>query len=115
MNKSIYFLGFLLATFFGMMLLPWYATAIFATLFAYLANISPGKSFIWFFISGFLIWFFYAYILDARNDSRLTERIAILFGNQKVIILTLITGIIGGITSALGGWSGSSLKNYLNS
>jgi hypothetical protein len=115
MNKFIYIVGFILTSYLGLMYLPWYATALFAMIYAYLVNISPVKSIMLFFCTGFLIWFLYAYALDMRADSRLSERIAVLFGNQKVIIITIITGLIGGITAALGGWSGSSLKNYLHS
>lgn len=115
MNKTIAAILFILFSMGASMILPWYTIALLALLFAYMGNYKPIKAFLTFLIIGFLIWFLSAYLIDHTASSRLSNKIAVLFGNQKVTTLLVLTGLIGGITSALGAWSGSILRKYINS
>ncbi|MEP7320728.1 MAG: hypothetical protein ABI761_02375 [Saprospiraceae bacterium] len=115
MKKSLSIFLFLILSFLGLMILPWYTIAVFGAIFSFIGKYSSQGALFVFFIAGFLLWASYAYYLDLDAGSRLASRIGILFGNQKVITLLIITGFLGGITSALGALSGSLLNSYFNS
>lgn len=115
MKKSLSIFLFLVLSFVGLMVLPWYMIAVFAAILSFVGKYSSWSALSFFFIAGFLLWALYGYYLDMEAGSRLASRVGILFGNQKVITLLIITGLLGGITSALGALSGSLLNRYFNS
>lgn len=64
------------------------------------------------FFGVFLVWTMYALFIDVQNQSLLSEKIAALLSLPSSWILILITGIIGGITAALGAWVSNALKAF---
>lgn len=108
-----YSLGFLLLGFLVQISLPWYSLAFLALIFGFMMKVKPGITFLVFLICGALLWLITAYWKDAQSHSQLSTRVAILFGVGQTIILLVATALIGGITSGLGAWCGSTFGKYL--
>lgn len=66
------------------------------------------------FLSGFLAWGAYAWLLDRRNAHQLSEMIGDLLSISSSPILIIITGIIGGLAIGLSGWLACSLRSANN-
>lgn len=97
----------------GQGLLAWWSLPVLAALIALIFRMRPHTALLGGFLGGLLLWGGYAAILNAQNDGIMSARIGELFGGISGILLVLITGIFGGLFSALGAWTGSlARRNY---
>lgn len=94
--------------------MPWWIIALIALVAAFLAGMGHFTSFLVCFIAGFISWGGLAWYFDMQNASLLSTKIGALFNGLNPIILIAITGLIGGLLSGVGGWTGASLRSFLN-
>lgn len=90
--------------------LPWYLPAGGSALLAFVLPVwRRGGS--WFaFLGGFFSWGVYAGIINWENQGILSNRLAAAFGLLDGWLLVLLTALVGGITTGLGGWFGAALR-----
>jgi hypothetical protein len=94
--------------------LPWWSIALISFLVLLLIPQSIGISFLAGFISIFLLWAGLALIIDIKNESILSQKIAALFSlGEASFLLILITGLLGGLVSGFAAMSGSTLRLIL--
>ena len=82
--------------------LPWWSFAISSFVVALSIHQSPSKSFLSGFIGLFVLWIVLATIIDINNEHILSTKVAQILplrGNYVAVIA--ITGLIGGLISAL--------------
>jgi len=90
--------------------LPWWGIAIAAFFVAALIHQQPRYSYLSGFLGIFILWFLLAWLIDIKNQSILSKKIALLLPlGGSVFLLMLITSFIGGIVGGLGALSGSFL------
>jgi len=94
--------------------LPWWTAGIAGLLGGLMFYNKSFVSFTQGFIAVFVVWFCYAFWLDAQNVSVLSSKIAVLFAVQKPFILMLVSSLIGGITGGLGSWAGSEGRKLMS-
>lgn len=90
---------------------PWWTIALAAFLIAALVHQRPGKAFLAGFLGVFLLWAILASIIDMKNASLLSSRIAsVLPLGGSNLLLILVTALIGGLVGGFGGLTGSFLR-----
>ncbi len=94
--------------------MPWWVAAIAGFIAGIAFSNTSFNAFVTGFIGVFLVWSAYALWLDSQNASILSSKIAVLFSVKQPVLLLLITGLIGGITSGLGGWAGNEIRKIAN-
>lgn len=91
--------------------LPWWGFAISSFLVALAVHQKPGKAFLSGFLGLFILWAGIALLKDAANEHVLSVKVArILPLGGSYLVLILVTGIVGGLTSGLAALSGSYLR-----
>ncbi|MDH3649264.1 MAG: hypothetical protein OEQ53_06245 [Saprospiraceae bacterium] len=87
----------------------------------WLAGLAVGFVVIWFsqvhwregwwmgFLSYFIIWGSYAYLLNAQNDNILSIQMGDLFGGLSIFSLIFATAVMGGVAGLLTGCMAASL------
>jgi hypothetical protein len=91
--------------------LPWYAMGISAAIIAYVVGMKTKGSFLIGFVAGFLLWVLASYYTALGHPSSLPGRIAELLPLKgSLVLLYLVTGLIGGLTTGLWVWSGALLR-----
>ena len=94
--------------------LPWWGIAIAAFLVAALIHQPPRFSYLSGFFGIFLLWFLLSWLIDIKNESILSQKIAVLLPlGGSVFLLMLVTALIGGIVGGLAALSGSFLRKGL--
>lgn len=86
--------------------LPWWIIVPVAAAAGWLFPLSAGKSLGISFLSGALLWYVNAFILDDANAGILSAKIGLLFQGLKSWQLLLVTGFLGGILAGLGALTG---------
>jgi len=100
-----------LLSFVAGLFLPWWSLAIIAFLVALLIPQSIGKSFLSGFLALFFLWGVIAFIIDVKNESILSQKIAQLFPlGGSSILLILITALVGALVAGFAAMSGSSIR-----
>lgn len=112
MTKSIFYILLLgvLTLLCGIFLPQWWFVAVASFLTALAFKESMVKTAIISFFVVALVWFGTALYIDSANDSILSTRIGLLLGGMTPLVLTLITGILGGLVATLAGLTGASLN-----
>jgi hypothetical protein len=62
------------------------------------------------FISVFIVWILFAFIIDFSNAHILSTKIGNLLGGLSWFLLPIITALIGGIGGGLSVWAGNSIR-----
>jgi hypothetical protein len=94
--------------------LPWWAPAIAAFIIAALIFQRPLYAFLSGFLGLFLLWGFFAGIINASNDGILAARVAAIFPlGGSSFLLILVTALIGGLVAGLAALSGRYLRYIL--
>ena len=87
--------------------LDWWSIAIAAGIGGYFFKSKAN------FLSGFLaiafLWIVIAWKIDSASPSHLAEKVAAIFKTTKPI-LTMITGVLGGLVGGMGALTGSLLR-----
>jgi len=93
------------------MFLPWWSVMLAAFISSYLISLNKTAVFFVPFIATMSLWMTYGYLLSSANDFTLSTKIANLLPlGGNVFLLTLITGIIGGLAAGFAGITGHQLK-----
>ena len=104
-------LTIILAFFFGLWL-PWWSIAVASFATAVLLRIPSVKSFLFGFISIFILWGMLAWWIDIKNQSILSKKIAMILplgGNSFLLIL--VTAFVGALVAGCAALSGSFLRS----
>ena len=99
-----------IASFLLQMFLPWWIIAVVSFAGAYFIKQNSLLAFLSAFISIFLLWIGYAYLLSSANDNILVAKVADLMKaltKGSTTTLYIITGLIGGLVSGFGALTGS--------
>ncbi|MEP7196408.1 MAG: hypothetical protein ABI851_07785 [Saprospiraceae bacterium] len=96
-------------------LFDWWFIAVVSAIISYWFSLSRWTAFITGFISIFLLWSILSYYMSIDSSSKIIDMVGSIFQNTTAIQLSLVSGLIGGITAGLGSWSGSSLKLFIKS
>jgi hypothetical protein len=121
-TSLIFFMRFLLSVlliivfaFIAGLYLPWWCIALISFFVLLIIPQGIGTSFLAGFLSIFLLWAGLALIIDIRNESILSQKIASLFSlGEASFLLILITGLLGGLVAGFAAMSGSTLRLILN-
>jgi hypothetical protein len=91
--------------------LPWWTSAIVGFLAVFIFQKGASRQSFWIpGIAGALAWVVLTGWQDTLNQQILSKKIAHLFSLPSPYILWLIEGLIGYITTGLGGWLAGSFK-----
>jgi hypothetical protein len=109
---------FLLATFLTACLsfiaglyLPWWSIAVVAFLVALLIKQKTGLAYLAGFTGIYLLWGGLSFLIDVRNKSILSQKMAAVFPlNGNSIWLIMVTAFVGAIVAGFAAMSGSSLR-----
>lgn len=99
-------LAIMTLTFLGGLWLPWWVLALVAGLLGFLLNPGALAGSLFGFAGGFLLWGGLAWYRDTANDHILSLQIGQLFQGLTPVAVVLVSALIGGLTGALGGWTG---------
>lgn len=90
--------------------LPWWSVAIFSAAAAYFlpAKLIPGT--IMATLSGAMLWFLHAYLLDSANESMLSQKVGHVFLGAKPLHLLLFTTLVGALIAKLGYLTGYTAR-----
>ena len=91
--------------------LPWYSFVIVVGIVATAIHQKPLLSFLSGFFALFILWVVLALLKDIPNNHILSTKVAeILPLNGSYLLLTFITGLIGGLIGGFGALTGSYLR-----
>lgn len=92
------------------MFLPWWSVAIAAFMTSLVIAQKGVQALFGSFLGAFGLWVIMATIIDVRNDSILSDRVADIFFVKRPVFLIIVTGVIGGLAAMLAGLSGYFLR-----
>ncbi|MBL7816909.1 MAG: hypothetical protein JNL70_17940 [Saprospiraceae bacterium] len=96
-------------------LFPWWTIAIVGAWVGYWFADTPSRSFLYGFISMFLVWSIYAGYQSAANEGIVANAISGLLGGKvSGTQLIYVTGLIGGLVTGLATMTGTQLRSVLN-
>lgn len=93
----------------GPMLPWWYLLALGVLLGALLAQ-TTWKALLAGFAAGVLVWLTASFVQYFSNGEVITQRMTELIGLGSSSLLFVLTTFLGGLTTALGSWSGAHLR-----
>lgn len=90
---------------------PWWSIAVIAFLVALLIKQKIGWAFLSAFAGIFLLWGGLSFIIDIKNKSILSHKMAQIFplGGSSFLII-LVTALVGALVAGFAAMSGSSLR-----
>lgn len=99
----------------GLYLTWWWFFAVIAFLVAMLVHQKAWKAFFSGFLALFLLWGGLAFFIDFKNESILSEKIAVILPlGGSSFLLIFITGFIGGLVAGFASICGSFLRSKKN-
>ncbi len=90
--------------------LPWWTIAPISAVVCFLLRARPVVAIVEGFLAGLLLWGGLAFFQDQANEHILSSQIGVLFNGLSSLMVVLVTGIIGGLVSSLGAWTGASAR-----
>jgi hypothetical protein len=91
--------------------MSWWSIALAAFLVAALIRQNPGRAWLSGFLGIFLLWAGLAWWIDIKNQSILSQKVAILFPlDGSVLMLILITAFIGALVACFAALTGSYIR-----
>jgi hypothetical protein len=93
--------------------LPWWISMVIAFLMVLLLPLRMGPAILSAALGVGLCWLVIALFRDIGNEHILSRQIAVLMGVPSYIFVVCITGLIGFISGALGGFTASALNRIL--
>lgn|GEM_PF-250142 len=93
--------------------LPWWCLAPLALLVGWYFTRNAWAAFFGGFLGGFLLWYATAWLSDLSNGGMLSAKVGQLFMGVQGWQLLLVTGILGGLLTALGALTGRWAKEML--
>lgn len=101
------------ATGLALMVLPWWVAMPVAFCLTLIFPLKPGRSFLSAGLGGLIAFLLLSYLADRANEHLLSTRMAVLFQLPSYIFMLVLTALVGGITTGLGGWTGAALHRML--
>jgi len=95
--------------------LPWWNFAPVAFTAALTQGKHGGKCFLGGFIAVMVLWLSMAAYLDTLSESRLSLRVAAIFGLSSPVALMIVSALTGGLVGGLSAWSGWLLRRAFRS
>lgn len=92
--------------FLGQYILPWWGVFIAAFLGGLIFRIKGFPSFIAGFLAVFILWFTQIYLLDAANESLLSEKVSAIFKLSSPFMLMIVSSLIGGLAGGFSALTG---------
>lgn len=100
-----------LLAFVGGLWFPWWSIAIASFIVALAIPLRPWRGFLAGFLGIFILWALISFIIDIKNQSLLSEKIAtVLPLGGNTFLLILVTALIGGLVGGFGALTGSYLR-----
>ena len=94
--------------------LPWWGIAFAALVVSASIPQRPGFSFVSGFLGIFLLWELLAWWIDFKNDSILSQKVAVLLGlGHSSILMIFVTSLVGALVGGLAALTGSYLRRAL--
>jgi hypothetical protein len=94
--------------------LPWWSIALAALLVSVTIPQRPGFSFVSGFLGIFLVWEVLAWLIDFKNDSILSQKVAALLGlGHSSILMIFVTALVGALVGGMAALTGSYLRRTL--
>ena len=94
--------------------LPWWGVAVAAFVVSTLIRQKPGMAFLSGFAGVFLLWALLTWWIDARNNSILSKKIALVLPlGGSVLALVLLTAFIGALVAGFGALTGTYLRKMV--
>lgn len=91
--------------------LQWWSIAIVAFLVALLMQLNVGRGFLAGFLGIFLLWGVLAFVIDVKNNSILSQKIALIFPlGGSAALLILVTALVGALVGGFAAMAGSSIR-----
>lgn len=107
----ILFSLFFIATMLLALVLPiWYAYVLAILLLSLLFSTAETRAFWLGFSSVFMAWLILTLVFDLKNDSILSQRIAVLFKLPSKWLLMVLSAFIGALLGGIASWLGKNLK-----
>ena len=112
MRKTLFYIILLglLTLLCGIFLPQWWFVAVVSFLTALVFKEKMLKTGVITFLVVTIVWMGTAMYIDIGNESILSSRIGQILGGLSPFLLTLITGLLGGIVATLAGLTGASLN-----
>jgi hypothetical protein len=99
-----------LLTYTSGLFLPWWSVALSGFIPGLILNQKRISSFLSAFLGSFIVWATMSYIISFYNDHLLASKISmIVIKNNSPIMLVIITGLVGGLSSGFSALTGRSL------
>ena len=113
-KNSINFIATILIAFLLSQIMPWWSIMVAAFATSMFISLKRASVFVVPFLAITLFWMAYAFWLSNTNDFILAKKIAVLLPlNGNGYLLTLVTGIIGGIAAGISGIFGKQCVTLL--
>jgi len=101
----------LVATYFALMLMPWWISMPVAFILVLLLPLrKKSAAFLAPALGSGVCWLLLAALKDYPNHHLLSQKIASLFHLPSFVLLILVCGLIGFVTAGLGGWTAAALQ-----
>jgi len=94
--------------------MPWWSVCVAAFVVSLLIAQNGRQAVFGSSIGVFVLWMVMALIIDIRNASVLSVRVADIFFVHRPVFLIIITGLIGGLSVVLPGLAGYYMRRILN-
>ena len=86
--------------------MPWWMIVPIAAAAGWMFPLPAGKSFGIAFLTGALLWYVNAFILNTANEGILLAKISLLFQGLKPWLILIVTGVLGGLLAGFGALTG---------
>jgi hypothetical protein len=93
---------------------PWWSVTVAAFIVALFIHQKAWKAFLAAFISIFLFWGIYAFVIDSQNQQILSRKVALILplgGSSEALIL--VTAFVGGLIAGMAGLTGSLARRMV--
>jgi hypothetical protein len=96
-------------------LLPWWSIAIAGAAAGYIWSGHRGRSFLFGFLGGWLLWTAAAILITQSTGSDLGDRFAKLMSlPASGLLLAVVSGVIAGLVAGFAAFTGDSLKRIIS-
>ena len=105
------FLFTAIASYFALLIMPWWITMLIAFFIVLILPVKKGRAFLATALGVGLCCLIVALVADFRNEHLLSSKMAALFHLPSYILMIVITSLTGFITGGLGGWTAAALRD----
>ncbi len=99
------------ASYFALLIMPWWISMLIAFFVVLLLPMKKGPAFLAGALGVGLCWLAVALVADFKNDHLLSSKMAALFHLPSYVLMIALTPLTGFITGGLGGWTAAALRD----